>query len=70
MIKMKSPAPNRKGVYEIHDVVSRRVNALKAQGWTEVKPEKKAAAKAEVDSTPEKKPAKSSKKKAAAKAEE
>jgi len=40
MQKLKSPTPNRKGEYEIHDVPSRRVEALKALGWTEVKPEK------------------------------
>jgi hypothetical protein len=36
MIRMKSPTPNRKGKYEIHDVPSRRIAALKAQGWIEI----------------------------------
>lgn len=46
MIKMKSPTPNRKGVYEIHDVPGRRLEALKALGWTEVKPEREKPKKA------------------------
>jgi hypothetical protein len=39
MIRMKSPTPNRRGKYEVHDVPSRRVAALKAQGWIEVRNE-------------------------------
>jgi hypothetical protein len=41
MIRMKSPTPNRRGKYEVHDVPSRRVAALKAQGWIEVRDEQK-----------------------------
>jgi hypothetical protein len=36
---MQSPTPNRKGVYEIHDVPDRKVEGLKARGWREVEPE-------------------------------
>jgi len=43
MIKMQSPKSNRNGVYEIHDVPSRRAEALRAQGWVEVKSKKKPA---------------------------
>ena len=37
MKRMQSPTPNRKGVYEIHDVPDRKVDGLKARGWKEVK---------------------------------
>ncbi len=36
MIKMQSPTPNRKGVYEIHDVPTRKIEGLKVRGWTPV----------------------------------
>lgn len=36
MKRMQSPKPNRKGVYEIHEVPSRKAIALAARGWTEV----------------------------------
>lgn len=33
MKKMQAPFKNRKGIYEIHDIPERRVDALKKQGW-------------------------------------
>ncbi len=33
MIKMQSPIPNRKGVYEVHDVVTRKIDSYRAAGW-------------------------------------
>jgi len=56
MIKMQSPTPNRNGVYEIHDVPSRRVDAMRAQGWIEVKPAKKPDPEPEAKSKPGPKP--------------
>lgn len=39
MQKMKSPTPNRKGVYEEHEVPSRQVGVLQERGWTLVESE-------------------------------
>ena len=36
MKRMRSPAPNRRGEYEVHDVPNRRVESLRAKGWQEV----------------------------------
>lgn len=33
MIRMQSPKPNRKGVYEIHDISSRKIESYRARGW-------------------------------------
>ena len=44
MIKMQSPEPNRKGVYEIHDVPDRKIQGLKERGWQEVEPQRSESA--------------------------
>lgn len=36
MKRLQAPKPNRRGVYEIHDVPHRKAEALKAKGWKEV----------------------------------
>lgn len=36
MKRMQSPKPNRKGVYEIHSVPSRKADQLAARGWTDI----------------------------------
>lgn len=36
MKRLQSPTPNRKGVYEVHDVPSRKVALLTARGWKDV----------------------------------
>lgn len=34
MKRMRAPKPNRKGVYEVHDVIARHVPRRLSQGWT------------------------------------
>jgi len=36
MQRLRSPTPNRKGEYEVHQVPSRKAAALKARGWEPV----------------------------------
>jgi len=35
MRQMKSPEPNRRGEYEVHDVPERRVESYRARGWVD-----------------------------------
>jgi len=33
MIRMQAPIPNRRGLYEIHDVPTRKIEQYKSRGW-------------------------------------
>jgi len=44
MKRMRSPTPNRHGVYEVHDVIDRHQARRLAQGWVDIAVEQSAQA--------------------------
>lgn len=49
MKRMRSPTPNRHGVYEVHDVLDRHQAKRLAQGWVDIAEEQSAQAPEAVD---------------------